>query len=98
MVSPMSFLKQILVLVLLLVACVTVDAGRPNVIVIVADYLCYADMSFLPQSPNDVNTPALDQLAKGREIALARRITKIGLRDCKRACANAHVANQCPRL
>ena len=64
MVSPMSFLKQILVLVLLLVACATVDAGRPNVIVIVADDLGYADMSFLPQSPNDVNTPALDQLAK----------------------------------
>ena len=37
--------------------------GRPNVIVIVADDLGYADMSFLPQSPKDVSTPALDLLA-----------------------------------
>ncbi|MEO2029239.1 MAG: sulfatase-like hydrolase/transferase [Fuerstiella sp.] len=37
---------------------------RPNIIVIVADDLGYADLSFLPQSPRDVSTPALDQLAR----------------------------------
>jgi arylsulfatase A-like enzyme len=36
---------------------------RPNVIVIVADDLGYADMSFLPQSPKDVKTPGIDRLA-----------------------------------
>ena len=37
---------------------------KPNIIVIVADDLGYADMSFLPQSPKDVSTPAIDRLAK----------------------------------
>jgi arylsulfatase B len=38
-------------------------AQRPNVIVIVADDLGYADMSFLPQSPKDVKTSGIDRLA-----------------------------------
>lgn len=36
----------------------------PNVVVIVADDLGYADMSFLPQSPPDVTTPGIDRLAE----------------------------------
>ena len=36
---------------------------RPNVIIIVADDLGYADMSFLSQSPRDVKTTAIDRLA-----------------------------------
>jgi len=39
-------------------------AEAPNIIVIVADDLGYADMSFLPQSPGDVHTPGIDRLAK----------------------------------
>ena len=38
-------------------------AAPPNIIVIVADDLGYADMSFLDQSPQDINTPGLDRLA-----------------------------------
>ena len=38
--------------------------GRPNIIVIVADDLGYADMSFLPKSPADVKTPGIDRIAK----------------------------------
>ena len=40
------------------------ELSKPNIIVIVADDLGYADMSFLPQAPKDVNTPAIDRLAK----------------------------------
>ena len=44
-------------------AAVACADERPNVIVIVADDLGYADMSFLPQSPKDVETPGIDRLA-----------------------------------
>ncbi len=62
-------MKTILVTGLLLAAGVVPmhAAPRPNVIVIVADDLGYADMSFLPQAPLDVKhygTPALDGLAR----------------------------------
>lgn len=40
------------------------ESSHPNVIVIVADDLGYADLSFLSQSPDDVETPALDRLAR----------------------------------
>ena len=40
------------------------DESRPNVLVIVADDLGYADMSFLQKSPQDVRTPGIDRLAK----------------------------------
>jgi arylsulfatase A-like enzyme len=36
---------------------------HPNILTIVADDLGYADMSFLPQSPDDVRTPGIDRLA-----------------------------------
>ena len=35
----------------------------PNVLVIMADDLGYADMSFLPQAPKDVKTPGIDRIA-----------------------------------
>lgn len=40
------------------------SARKPNIIVIVADDLGYADLSFLPQSPKDVSTPGIDRIAK----------------------------------
>ena len=36
----------------------------PNIILIVADDLEYADMSFLPQSAREVHTPNIDRLAR----------------------------------
>jgi hypothetical protein len=57
-----------LLLLVLLATRLQADA-KPNIIVIVADDLGYADMSFLAQSPEDVSTPALDQLA-GEDLEL----------------------------
>lgn len=51
----------LLLAVVFLVTNLRADA-RPNIIVIVADDLGYADLSFLTQSPKDVSTPALDHL------------------------------------
>jgi len=42
--------------------------GRPNIVVIVADDLGYADVSFSPQHPKEVSTPHLDSLAKAGVI------------------------------
>jgi arylsulfatase B len=39
------------------------SSESPNIIVIVADDLGYADMSFLSHSPEDVQTPGIDRLA-----------------------------------
>jgi arylsulfatase A-like enzyme len=58
-------------LVLLLVAfsasyggALAADAPKPNIVVIVADDLGYADVLFNPQHPKEVTTPHLDSLAK----------------------------------
>ena len=65
--------KRLLALIPLQFALLLVGAthatatSRPNVVVIVADDLGYADMSFLPQAPDDVKhfgTPGFDRLAK----------------------------------
>ncbi len=46
----------------LAIAIASAAEQPPNVIVIVADDLGYADLSFLPQSPDDVKTPNIDRL------------------------------------
>lgn len=38
--------------------------SKPNVLVIVADDLGYADLSFLPYASKDVNTPNIDRIAE----------------------------------
>jgi len=37
---------------------------KPNVLVIVADDLGYADLSFLPYASKDVHTPSIDRIAE----------------------------------
>lgn len=48
----------------LLAAGWAVAAGRPNVVIIVSDDQGYADVSFNPAHPPEVNTPNIDSLAK----------------------------------
>ena len=49
----------------LICGAVTVPAAtKPNIVVIVADDLGYADVRFNPQHPKEVATPNLDALAK----------------------------------
>ena len=57
---------HLLTVILIAIMTLTIPArtaDRPNVLVIVADDLGYADLSFLEQSPDDVNTPGIDRLA-----------------------------------
>ena len=47
------------------------DDTKPNIVVIVADDLGYADVLFNPQHPKEVTTPNLDRLA--RESVICRQ-------------------------
>jgi arylsulfatase A-like enzyme len=49
---------------LLAISVSTAEEPRPNIVVIVADDLGYADVLFNPQHPKEVTTPHLDSLAK----------------------------------
>jgi len=56
-------------LLLILISLFTIHhsllpAGRPNVVLILIDDLGYADMSFHPDAPADVHTPAIDRIAE----------------------------------
>lgn len=62
MKTTLTFLT--LVLTLSLSTRAATPPSSPNLLVIVADDLGYADLSFLEHSPDDVHTPAIDQLAK----------------------------------
>lgn len=41
-----------------------VGASKPNVVILLVDDLGYADLSFLPHASADIETPAIDRLAK----------------------------------
>ncbi|QXD26164.1 sulfatase-like hydrolase/transferase [Opitutia bacterium ISCC 51] len=53
-----------LVLVILCTATALFAAERPNIVVILTDDQGYADISFNPNHPKEVNTPHMDSLAK----------------------------------
>jgi arylsulfatase A-like enzyme len=61
--SRSVIMKAKLIAVLCLVSCALASAKPPNVIVIMADDLGYADLSFLAQSPDDISTPNIDRIA-----------------------------------
>jgi hypothetical protein len=58
-------------LALLFALCPLLSAfAKPNIVVIVADDLGYADVTFNPQHPKEIVTPNLDSLAKaGRDLS-----------------------------
>jgi len=56
--------RVIVLFLILFSASLSAADQKPNVIVIMADDLGYADLSFLAQSPPDVATPHIDSLAK----------------------------------
>jgi len=62
MLKPVS--TMICVSMLLCCGGEAIGGQRPNVILMIADDLGYADMSFLSQSPDDVKTPNIDRLAE----------------------------------
>jgi arylsulfatase A-like enzyme len=66
-------MKRLLSFALLCVLCVSAfsslaTAAKPNIIVIVADDLGYADVAFNPLHPKEITTPHLDALAKAGVI------------------------------
>lgn len=62
--SPFLKLCLVLVIVSLFSCKKKEEEGKPNILLIVADDLGYADMSFLPNASNDVSTPNIDRLAE----------------------------------
>jgi arylsulfatase A-like enzyme len=64
----LHFMKTIpLLITCLVISCVQSFADvpqKPNIVIIVADDLGYADVMFNPQHPKEVTTPHLDALAK----------------------------------
>ena len=58
-----------------LAALKAADVPRPNIIVIVADDLGYADVLFNPQHPKEVTTPHLDALAKSGVVCRQGYVT-----------------------
>jgi hypothetical protein len=59
---------RLLLLSLTLAFSVQAAEQRPNIVVIVADDLGYADVTFNPQHPKEIVTPNLDSLAKAGVI------------------------------
>jgi len=67
-------MKRVLILAFLTASCTfppSVLAAPPNIVVIVADDLGYADVLFNPRHPKEITTPHLDALA--RESVICRQ-------------------------
>ena len=57
-------MKRLFILAAMLSWTASAAESKPNIVVIVADDLGYADVLFNPQHPKEVTTPHLDSLAK----------------------------------
>jgi arylsulfatase A-like enzyme len=69
---------RLLLLLLTLAFSVHAAEQKPNIVVIVADDLGYADVTFNPQHPKDIVTPNLDSLAKQGVICRQGYVTEPG--------------------
>jgi arylsulfatase A-like enzyme len=66
---------RLLLLSLTLAFSVHAAEQKPNIVVIVADDLGYADVGFNPQHPKEIVTPNLDSLAKAGVICRQGYVT-----------------------
>ena len=46
----------------------SLEAGKPNIVVILTDDQGYADVSYNPHHPKEVSTPNIDRLARSSVI------------------------------
>ena len=70
--SRFPALLPVLITAALWLACAgTVEARKPNIVVILTDDQGYADVSYNPHHPKEVSTPNIDELARSSVICTA---------------------------